>query len=117
MAILGDAVSSPTLKSAAQRELPRGVSKGKQSYPNFEDEWPMYQPIPKLESKSQCSGEAEYIGDISKFKGEVHAAFVTADEAVGEVDTVDPSDALVRNVIDLFYKTPLSWKLYIYIYI
>ena len=71
----------------------------------------MYQPIPKLESKSQCTGEAEYIGDISKFKGEVHAAFVTADEAVGEVDTVDPSDALVRNVIDLFYKTPLSWKL------
>ena len=96
MTVLGDEVSSSTLKSAAQRELPRGVSKGKQSYPNFEEEWPMYQPIPKLESKSQCSGEAEYIGDVSKFKGQVHAAFVTAEEGVGELDTVDPSEALVH---------------------
>ena len=60
----------------------------------------MYQPIPKLESKSQCSGEAEYIGDISKFKGEVHAAFVTAGEAVGELDSVDPSEALVSSILD-----------------
>ena len=99
MAVLGDAVSDPALKSSAQRELPRGVSKGVQSYPNFEDEWPMYQPIPKLESKSQCTGEAEYIGDIGKFKGEVHAAFVNSDQGIGELDTVDPSEALVSILI------------------
>ena len=95
LAVLGDAVSDPALKSSSQRELPRGVSKGHQSYPNFEDEWPLYQPIPKLESKSQCTGEAEYIGDIGKFKGELHAAFVNADQGVGELDTVDTSEALV----------------------
>ena len=98
MSVLGDSVSDPKLKSASQRELPRGVSKGKQSYPNFEDEWPMYQPIPKLESKSQCTGEAEYVGDIAKFKGEVHAAYVNTDQGVGELDTVDASDALVSIV-------------------
>ena len=61
----------------------------------------MYQPIPKLESKSQCTGEAEYIGDIAKFKGEVHAAFVNADQAVGELDTVDTSEALVSCLSDV----------------
>ena len=89
-------MASSNLKSAASRELPRGLSKGKQTYPGFEEEWPMYQPIPKIESKSQCTGEAEYIGDISKFKGEVYVAFVMADQAVGELDNVDTSEALVN---------------------
>ena len=92
-------MSSERLKSAAEREIHRGLSKGKQSHSDFEEEWPMYQPIPKIEGKSQCTGEAEYIGDIGKFKGEVHAAFVTADQAVGELDSVDPSEALVRRMI------------------
>ena len=55
----------------------------------------MYQPIPKIESKSQCTGEAEYIGDISKFNGEVHCAFVIAEQGIGELGGVDPSEALV----------------------
>ena len=102
MSVLGDAVSDPKLISASQRELPRGVSKGSQSFPSFEDEWPLYQPIRKLESKSQCTGEAEYIGDISKFKGEVHAAYVITEQGVGELDNVDPSEALVRFYVFLF---------------
>ena len=92
---MGDDVSSSTLKSAAKRELFRGCSKGKQSYPNFEEDWPLYQPIPKSESKSQCTGEAEYVGDIPDFNGIVHCALVTADNGVGELDVVDPSEALV----------------------
>ena len=104
MSVLGDAVSDPKVISASQRELPRGVSKGSQSFPSFEDEWPLYQPIRKLESKSQCTGEAEYIGDISKFKGELHAAYVISDQAVGELDVVDPSEALVNS----FYLITLA---------
>ena len=92
---MGDDVSSSTLKSAAKRELFRGCSKGKQSYSNHEEDWPLYQPIPKKESKSQCTGEAEYVGDIPDFNGLVHCALVTADNGVGELDEVDPSEALV----------------------
>jgi hypothetical protein len=95
LTVLGDSVSSDKLKSAAFRELFRGCSKGKQTYPNFEENWPMYQPIPKIESKAQCSGEAEYIGDIPDFNGLLHCALVIADQGVGELDSVDPSDALV----------------------
>ena len=83
------------MKSAANRELLRGCSKGKQSYPNFEEDWPLYQPIPKIEAKSQCSGEAEYIGDIPEFNELVHCALVTTDQGVGELEDVDPSEALV----------------------
>ena len=90
-------MSDPALKSSAQRELPRGVSKGVQSYPNFEDEWPMYQPIPKLESKSQCTGEAEYIDDIPPIYGELHAAMVQAEQANCDLDVVDASAALVLH--------------------
>jgi len=55
----------------------------------------MYQPIPKIESKSQCTGEAEYVGDIPDFHGLLHCALVTADQGIGELESVDPSDALV----------------------
>ena len=98
---MGENVSSPRIESATPRELHRGTSKGKQAFPNFEDDWPMYQPIPKIESKSQCTGEAEYIGDISSFNGEVHCAFVIAEEGVGELENVDPSEALV--IVKIMY--------------
>ena len=42
-------------------------------------------------------GEAEYIDDIPKFPGELHAAFVLATLANCELDLVDPSPALVKN--------------------
>jgi len=54
--------------------------------------------IPKIEGQSQCSGEAEYVSDISPFKGEVYAAFVISTQARCELDNVDPSEALVIKV-------------------
>ena len=67
----------------------------------------MYQPIPKIESKSQCTGEAEYVGDIPDFNNLVHCALVTAEKGVGELDNVDPSEALV---IYLFAKQRI-WRI------
>ena len=95
LAVLGDSVSSSTLKSAALRELFRGTSKGKQVFANFEESWPLYEPIPKIEAKSQATGEAEYIGGIPDFNGLLHCAFVNAEQGVGELENVDPSEALV----------------------
>ena len=91
-------MSSSKLKSAAHRELHRGISKGKQVFPNFEENWPLYEPIPKIEAKSQTTGEAEYIGDIPDFNGLLHCALVNAEQGVGEIDNVDPSEAIVRFV-------------------
>ena len=40
-------------------------------------------------------GEAEYIDDIPKYPNEAHAAFVLASVGNCELDTIDPSPALV----------------------
>jgi xanthine dehydrogenase/oxidase len=66
-----------------------------QHYKTDESLWPINKPIPKIEGQSQCSGEAEYVADISPAKGELAAAFVISDVANCDLDTVDPSEALV----------------------
>lgn len=76
---------------------------GDQSYRTDETLWPVNKGIPKIEGQSQCSGEAEYVSDIAPFKGEVHAAFVISTQARCDLDTVDPSDALV-NFLELVLK-------------
>jgi xanthine dehydrogenase/oxidase len=52
-------------------------------------------PVPKIEGQSQCTGEAEYVADISPAKGELHAAFVLTNIANCDIDVVDASEALV----------------------
>jgi xanthine dehydrogenase large subunit len=42
------------------------------------------------------AGEAEYINDIPDLPGVLHAAFVLTTVAQGYVDSIDPSEALVR---------------------
>ena len=64
--------------------------------------WPMNKPLPKLEGKVQCTGEAEYIDDIPEIKGELHAAMLQSDVAKCELDVVDPSAALVSILINTF---------------
>ena len=61
----------------------------------------MNKGVPKIEGQSQCTGEAEYVGDIAPAKGEVHAAFVTTTLANCDLDVVDPADALVQIVFSL----------------
>jgi xanthine dehydrogenase/oxidase len=57
--------------------------------------WPVNKPVPKIEGQSQCTGEAEYVADISPAKGELHAAFVLTNIANCDIDVVDASEALV----------------------
>ena len=51
-----------------------------------------------IDLKTYTVGEAEYIDDIPKNPNEVHAAFVLATIGNCELDTVDPSPALVSLV-------------------
>ena len=57
----------------------------------------MNEAIGKIEGKSQCSGEAEYVNDIPSFPGELTAFFVLATIGNCDLDTVDASAALVRS--------------------
>jgi len=75
--------------------LERGLSSGKQEFDSDNKEWPVSEPIIKLEARAQCSGEAQYTDDIPLRPGELHGAFVQSTVANCQIDSIDPSEALV----------------------
>ena len=70
----GDRLSARLRSGGA--DLKRDVSRGQQAYSTDPAEYPIGEPVQKLEGKAQCSGEAEYADDIPKVPGELTAALV-----------------------------------------
>nr|CAD7202177.1 unnamed protein product [Timema douglasi] len=75
--------------------LTRPPSSGVQQFQTDSSQWPLNQPIPKIEALVQCSGEAEYVNDHPPIPGQLFAAFVLTTEAVGNIIDIDPSPALL----------------------
>lgn len=75
--------------------LERGLSSGKQDFDSNKNLWPLNQPLPKLESIYQTSGEAQYSNDIPPLSDEVFCAFVLTTVGAGKLDKIDASEALV----------------------
>lgn len=59
--------------------------------------WPINEPLPKAEALIQCAGEAKYTDDMPKQSQEVFAAFVTSDICLGEIESIDPTPAMVSS--------------------
>lgn len=78
----------------------RPVSKGSEVYDTNSLLWPLNEPMPKLESLAQCSGEALYVNDLPTQANEVFCSFVTADVCRGTIESIDPSMALVSMVLN-----------------
>ncbi|XP_037920951.1 indole-3-acetaldehyde oxidase-like [Hermetia illucens] len=70
--------------------LQRPVSSGTQYFDTNKKEWPVNQPVRKLEALWQCSGEATYSNDIPQMHEEVWAAFVPATRVHATVAKIDP---------------------------
>ncbi len=66
-----------------------------QEFETDESQWPVSQPVEKLEGRVQCGGEAEYVNDIQPASGELHAAFVMTSRANCDIVAVDTAAALV----------------------
>jgi len=92
---LGDA-ASPQVQSGALN-LERGLSQGQQSFETDEAQWPISQPVEKLEGKYQASGEAEYVADIPAKQGELQAAFVLSSRANCDIVSVNTTKALALS--------------------
>uniref|UniRef100_A0A4D5RAG3 Xanthine dehydrogenase n=1 Tax=Scolopendra viridis TaxID=118503 RepID=A0A4D5RAG3_SCOVI len=92
LGVLPDALA-PKIKSGADI-LHRPVSSGSQTFATNKEDWPVNQPIPKIEAKVQCSGEAEYIMDMPRPANTLYAAFVTSTVPNATLKDMDPSDAL-----------------------
>ncbi|XP_076758274.1 uncharacterized protein LOC143427746 [Xylocopa sonorina] len=85
--------------------LERGLSSGKQDFDTDKNLWPLNQPLPKIESIHQTSGEAQYANDIPSFPNEVFCAFVVTTVANGKVDKIDTSEALKMKGVIAFYTS------------
>ena len=85
---------------------------GQQFYKSDSEMWPMNKGIPKVEGKVQCSGEAEYVGDVYLPPGGLHAAMLKATQANCELDVVDTSAALVSSIISSIITN--YWRISLY---
>lgn len=70
------------------------ISTGHQEFPTDPSQYPMTQPVPKLDARKQTSGEAQYAGDLPHMAGQLHAAFAKTTVASATIDSIDVSDAL-----------------------
>jgi len=61
------------------------------------------EPLAKIESIHQTSGEAQYCNDLPPYPGEVFCAFVYTDIANGKIESIDASKALALKGVVAFY--------------
>ncbi|XP_069995409.1 xanthine dehydrogenase/oxidase isoform X1 [Penaeus vannamei] len=100
LGILGNAASSTVTSGATDLERPE--SSGQQEYDQNTETWPLGQPIPKLEARMQCAGEAEYVNTMAPVSEELFGMFVTSTQANASIVSVDPSDALAMPDVVAF---------------
>jgi hypothetical protein len=116
------------VSGAVNLNTSRPVSQATQEYTSDQKEYPLNQPVQKIEAlvrslieyynsraletvqlyiidplQIQCSGEAEYSEDVASFKREVFAAYVTSSVAVADIDSINTTDALVIKLLKLYF--------------
>jgi xanthine dehydrogenase molybdopterin-binding subunit B len=69
------------------------LSDGKLVFPTDPSQYPLTQPIAKLDSVKQTSGESQYVQDLPTLAGELQAVFVTSTIGAGEISSIDISEA------------------------
>ncbi|XP_016926106.4 uncharacterized protein [Drosophila suzukii] len=84
--------------------LERPLSSGSQSFETIKKNYPVTQPVQKLEGLIQCSGEATYMNDLLTTSNAVHCAFVTAKRVGATIEQIDPSAALQCKGVVAFYS-------------
>ncbi|XP_073971381.1 uncharacterized protein isoform X1 [Rhodnius prolixus] len=88
---------------SGMENLIRPLSKGKQSFAVSHENPPVGKPVSKVEANIQCSGEAEYTGDIKSYPEQVFAALVLARKAKATIHSVDAEIALKMPGVLAFY--------------
>lgn len=76
--------------------IERPISSGIQAFDTVEKNYPLTQPIIKLEALMQTSGESVYVNDMYHRPEDLWCAFVLASQINSTIVSIDPSAALVR---------------------
>ncbi|XP_045499718.1 xanthine dehydrogenase 1-like [Colias croceus] len=97
-------LGAPYKSGAVRLRESRSLSDGKQIFETNPSLWPLNQPLPKVDGLLQCAGEAKYSDDIPSFPKEVFAAFVLSTVALGTIQKIDASKALLEPGVIAFYS-------------
>uniref|UniRef100_A0A1B0GL14 Xanthine dehydrogenase n=2 Tax=Lutzomyia longipalpis TaxID=7200 RepID=A0A1B0GL14_LUTLO len=81
----------------------RPISSGTQTYDTIPQNYPLTEPVMKLEALIQCSGEAEYINDIYLHNA-LWATFVLSKDPLKTITDFDATDALAVKGVKAFYS-------------
>ncbi|GLV44087.1 Aldehyde oxidase 3 [Carabus blaptoides fortunei] len=85
---------NPKYQSGGTR-IERTLSTGSQEYQTDKKEYPVSEPIHKVDALMQCSGETQYIMDIPVIPNQVYGTFVLSNaEPYTTIVQVDVSEAL-----------------------
>lgn len=84
----------PSRDQSAFEVYKRPISSGAEVFTPDASEAPVGQPIPKIESAMQTTGEAKYIDDITLPPNGLWASFVYSTIALGSIESIDASPAL-----------------------
>ncbi|XP_063385553.1 uncharacterized protein LOC134671625 [Cydia fagiglandana] len=82
----------------------RPVSRAKQEFTTNTLMYPISQSVEKVEALIQCAGQAPYSEDLPSMPCEVFGGFVLATVPLGDIDNIDPSEALKHSGVIAFYS-------------
>ena len=71
--------------------------------PHAENTDPLRKPIKHSSADKQASGEAIYVDDIPRIKGELHLAFILSTKAHAQIQSIDESQALLLPGVFAFF--------------
>jgi len=92
--LAGD-LAGPTFRSgASQLIVERPISSGIQTYDTVPVEYPVTEPLKKIEADAQVTGEATYVDDMNTYPDQLEAAFVLSTVGNARIGSIDPSAAL-----------------------
>ncbi|XP_039947447.1 xanthine dehydrogenase-like [Bactrocera tryoni] len=83
--------------------LRRPLSSGTQTFETIEKNYPITQPVQKLDALIQCSGEAFYMDDTLTNSHAVYCAFANATRVGAHIEQIDASEALDMSGVIAFY--------------
>ncbi|XP_052797561.1 xanthine dehydrogenase/oxidase-like isoform X2 [Mya arenaria] len=92
--LVGVEAGLPYRSGASELYWTRPISSGVQTYDTVPVEYPVTQPLKKLEANAQATGEAEYVDDMPAYPGQLEAAFVLSTVGSATIQNIDSSEAL-----------------------
>lgn len=99
----GDVAVNPKFRSGGVL-LERPLSSGTQTFDTVEANYPLTQPVMKLEALMQCSGEVVYQNDVHQRDDDLWCAFVLATEINASIMRIDASAALALPGVVAFFS-------------